>query len=180
MNKGKLLIAIACLILVHTMSAAATEIGTYLLNPLKKVSPTETGLKEIFAREFNILAFALGIYHLDVEKRFSKNAIKKHLIIGAGKCEKILSVVFDLDNIDFRRKGLTRYYPFKAGGNDYIIRVFHSGERHYLEDFEIFYEGVFEESSIGFQIIPGINEILKEKKAEKIAVPDSGRFAASL
>ncbi len=179
MNKGKPLLIIACLILVHTASTAAPDIRTYPISPVQKVSPTETGIKEIFAREFNILAFALGIYYLDVEKRLPKYAIKKYLALGTAMCEENLSVAFDLDNIDFKRKGFTRYYPFKVGGKDCIIRIFDLKERHYLPDFDIFYEGVFEESNLGFQVIPGVDAILKEVKAEKIALRDPNRYTTN-
>ena len=165
--------------MVHTQVAATPDIRTSLLNPHTKVSPTETSIKEIFAREFNILAFALGIYHLDAQMRLSKQAIMEHLASGVALCEENLAVAFDLENIDFRRKGFTRYYPFKAGGKNFIIRIFDRNERHYLPDFAIFYEGVFEESNLGFQILPGINAILKAAKAEKITLQDPNRYAAS-
>ncbi len=171
MNKSRLLVMIVCLFLVHTSVAATVDTRTFPLNLSKKVSPTETSIKELFAKEFNILAFALGIYHLDVIERFSKDKIKEHLASGFAKWAESFTLAFDLDNIDFKKKGFTRYYPFTVNKKDFIIRIFDIREEHYLPDFEIFYEGVFETSKIGFQIIPGINTILKEKEINKEAFP---------
>ena len=172
MNRGKLLLIIACLFLVHTQVIATENLGTYPINPVKKVSPTETNIKEAFARQFNILTFALGIYCLDTEGHLSKDAIKERLSSESGICEETLALVFDLNNIDFKKKGFTRYYPFSVKERDFIIRIFDIREKHYLPDFEVFYEGTFKESKIGFQILPGIKTILEEKKAEKATFPD--------
>lgn len=176
MNKGKLLI-IVCLFLVHTSGAAALDIRTFPINPVKKVSPTETSIKEAFARQFNILAFALGIYRLDAGERMSKEEIKKRLAGDVALWNETISLAFDLDNIDLKKKGFTRYYPFTVEGKDFIIRIFDMKERHYLPDFEIFYEDVFKESKIGFQIIPGVNTILEGKKIEKAQFPNPAAYS---
>ena len=177
MNKGKLLIIALCLFLVHSGVGATLDIRTYPINPVKKVSPIETSIKEIFARQFNILAFALGIYRLDTRGRLSKESIKETLADNCAACRDSVNVAFDLDNIDFRKKGFTRYYPFSASGRDFIIRIFDVREKYYLPDFEIFYEGTFEESGIGFQVIPGIKSILKEAKAERISFYDPALYS---
>ena len=69
---------------------------------------------------------------------------------------------------NFNKKGFTRYYPFTLRDKSFIIRIFDIDEKYYLPSFEIFYEGTFENSEIGFQIIPGVKEILKSKEAKKI------------
>ena len=177
MNKGKPFLIVLCLFLVHSSVDATLDIRTSPINPIKKVSPIETNIKELFAREFNILTFALGIYQLDTKGGLTKEYIKEALADNVRTCKDSLEVDFDLDNIDFRRKGFTRYYPFSVNGQDFIIRVFDLREEHYLPDFDIFYEGAFEESNIGFQIIPGIKTILKTTKAEKLHLYDPAIYS---
>jgi hypothetical protein len=167
--KSIVLAAIASF-MVHSSVDATLDVRTSPINPLKKVSPTEISIKENFAREFNVLAFALGLYYLDTHGRLSKDEIKEKLTGDIDKCRESFALSFDLDNIDFRKKGFTRYYPFRVNDKDYIIRIFDVNERHYLAASEVFYEGVFEESKLGFQILPGINEMLKNTKAAKLPI----------
>ena len=183
MAGSKLTVLLVCLFVFYSNAPASPDIQTFVkasaINPAKKVSPAEIGMKEIFAREFNILAFAFGIYRLDVGERLSKESIKMRLSENVLFCKEAFSVAFDLENIDFNRKGFTRYYPFSVNGKDFIIRIFNAEESRYLADFKIFYDGVFEESNVGFQIIPGIKEILADTKAEKFTISDPAVFATN-
>jgi hypothetical protein len=172
-GKSKLII-IACLFLVHAQIAAAIDIGTIPLTPPKKVSPLETSPEHLtFLKTYNILTISLAMYYLDTKGRFSKEAIRdnfeQNLALWAGR----YGIEFDLDNIDFQKKGFTRYYPFTVNGHDFIIRFFDVKERHFLPPVpEVYAEGVFESSEIGFQIIPGINAILAGTRIERIPFPD--------
>lgn len=176
MNKGRLLLIIACFALVHTQVAATPDIRTLPLNPHTKVSPTETNQWKNFLREFNLLAFALGIYYLDAKERLSKEDIKEKLTLDSAIWEKEFGITFDLDNIDFKKKGFTRCYPFTVNGKDFIIRIFDARDRHYLRGFEILYEDMFEKPRIGFQILPGINTILNGKKVERVSFSDPAAY----
>ena len=168
MNKSKLLIILVCLFLVQTSVASSQDVGTSSINFVKKVSPTDTSIKETFLKEFNILTFALGLYYMDAKARLPKEAIEERLTRDMDIWKNEFGVSFDLENMDFKRKGLTRYYPFNVRGNDLIIRIFHTSEKHYLLKCDVLEEGVFEDSSIGFQIIPGVNALLGESPANKI------------
>ena len=179
LSKNRLLVITVCLFLVHTCAIASTELGTSPINPARKVSPTELNIKELFALEFNILAFARGIYSMDVEERLTKADIKKRLADGLDTCARELSLTFDLDNIDFRKKGFTRYYPFNVEGKDFIVRIFDAREEYYLPDFEVFYEGKYGDTNIGFQIIPGLATILADTKIEKFSFPDPNLCASN-
>ena len=170
LSKNKLVPLAICLFLVHTQITASSDSGTFSINPAKRVSPTEISIKEIFAKEFNILAFALGMYHSDAVERLSKNAIKEKFAGELDSCESEFDVSFDLENMDFGRRGFTRYYPFSVNGRDYIIRIFDIREKGYLSDFEILCEGEFEDSKLGFQILPGLNELLEQRKPEKLRI----------
>lgn len=177
MSKSKFMTTFVCLFLVLTQGVTAQDLRTSSVNLAKKVSPTNIHIKENFASEFNILAFALGMYYLDTEARFSKDMIKEHLLENNTFCQEELNIAFDIDNMDFNKKGFTRYYPFVLRDKSFIIRIFDVDEKHYLPDFETFYEGTFENSEIGFQIIPGIKEILKSREAKKITLLDPSIFS---
>lgn len=168
MNKSKLLVILVCLFLVQTAVASSQDVGTSSINLVKKVSPTDTSIKETFLKEFNILTFALGLYYMDTKARLSKDIIREKLTQDTGVWRDEFDVSFDLENMDFKRKGLTRYYPFNVKGNDLIIRIFHTTEKHYLLECKVLEEGVFEDSNIGFQIIPGLNALLGTGPVEKI------------
>ena len=172
MSKNKLLIIVVSLFLVHSQLSAATDVGTSSINLTKKVSPTNTNIKEMFATEFNVLAFALGMYYLDTEEHLSKEGIKEKLLQSHAILEEKFRVIFDLDNIDLEKNGFTRYYPFVMNEKDYMIRIFDADEKHYLEKTRVYHEGIFEDSEIGFQIIPGINSMLEERKPEKVELLD--------
>jgi len=183
MTKGKLIVLLVCFCVLYFNAPASPDIQSFVkasaINPAKKVSPTEISIKEIFAKEFNILTFALGMYQLDVGERLSKENIKMRLSDEVLFCKEAFSIVFDMENIDFNRKGFTRYYPFSVNGKDFIIRIFDADEKCYLADFEIFYDGVLEESNIGFQIIPGVKEILADTKAGKLSISDPAAFTTN-
>ncbi|MBL7158532.1 MAG: hypothetical protein ISS91_03395 [Candidatus Omnitrophica bacterium] len=180
MSKSILLTLIVSLFLVHSIVVAAEELGTYPISPIEKVSPTEISIKETFASEFNILAFALGMYQLETEKGFSKEDIKAALSESNLSCGSAINMVFDLDNIDIRKKGFTRYYPFSANEKDFIIRIFDLREKHFLPEFEILHEGIFEDSDIGFQILPGLKTILRGKELNKFSLSDLSATECSL
>ena len=168
MNKSKLLAILLSLFWVHATSATAMNSGTFPLSPSQKVSPTETNQNVPFLQKFNVLAFALGLYHLDVKERLSKEGIRDRLPDASSALDKRLGVSFDIENMHFNRKGFTRYYPFSIEGRQFIIRIFDVGEKHYLPELDVYFEGVFEASGIGFQVIPGIDQILEDKKIEKM------------
>lgn len=166
MNKSRLVVTIVCLFLVHSQVVALQDLGTLPLTPSREVSPTETNHPGIFLKEFNILAFALSVYYLDAKEQLSKEDIKEKLAGNSTILWEKFNIGFDMNNIDFKKRGFTRYYPFSVNGKDFIIRIFDANERHYLANFEILYEGVLNRPEIGFQIIPGINAILDKKKIE--------------
>lgn len=180
MSKSILLTLIVSLFLVHNIVVAAEELGTYPVSLIEKVSPTEISIKETFASEFNILAFALGIYQFETEKGLSKEDIKAALSESNLSCNSAINMVFDLDNIDIRKKGFTRYYPFSANEKDFIIRIFDLREKHFLPEFEILHEGMFENSEIGFQILPGLQTILRGKELNKFSLSDPAAIGRSL
>ena len=171
MNKNRLLIIAVCLFLVHSQLGLASSLGTLPLTPPVKVSPTETNQNIIFLKEFNILAFALAMYHLEAEERLSNDSLKEHFSETLERWEDKFNVIFDLDNI--KRHGFVRYYPFTVKNKSLIIRLFNEideyhARRHLPDDIKIICEGKFKEG-IKFQILPGINEILESKKIEKVS-----------
>ena len=177
MSRNKHIALFVCLFLVLTQGVAAQDIGTSSINLAKKVSPTNSDIKEFFATQFNILTFALSMYNLDTDERLTKDLIKEKLSGNHALWQEEFNIKFDLDNIDFKKKGFTRYYPFAVDEKKFIIRIFNIEEKHYLPDMEIFYEGVLEDSSLGFQIVPGLVEILDNTKARKVEIQDPSVYS---
>jgi len=177
MNRKRFLIIVFCLFVVQTTSTYAIDIRTSAINLTKKVSPTNSDIKEFFATQFNILTFALSMYNLDTNERFTKDLIKEKLSQNQTLWQEEFDIKFDLDNIDFNKKGFTRYYPFTVDSKSFIIRIFDAEEKHYLPDMEVFYEGVLEDSNLGFQIVPGLVEILDNNKAHKLEIQDPSVYA---
>lgn len=180
LNKKKLLLVIVCLLLVHTQAATSLDIRTLLLTPPQKVSPIETNPEFTFLKEFNILTFALALYHLDAKEHLTKDIIKRRLATDCAVWKKALNIDFDLDNIDLNKRGFTRYYPFSINGKDFIVRIFDMKERHFLPEFDVFYEALFEDSGVGLQIIPGINTVLKSKRVEKVHLSNSAATSVAI
>ena len=168
MNRSKLIIILVSLFLVQPRVALPFDARTYILSPNQQVSPTETNPDETLLQRFNILAFALNLYSLDAHERLSKEGIQERLKDLPRLFEQKFGITFDLDNIDFKRKGFTRYYPFRVHERQFIIRIFNIQERHFLQEVEVLYEGAFEKQQVGFQVLPGIDVILEEKKIEKM------------
>lgn len=177
MNRKRFVIIVFCLFVVCATSTYAIDIRTSSLNLAKKVSPTNSDIKEFFATQFNILTFALNMYQLDTDKRFTKDIIKEKLFRSHALWQEEFNIKFDLDNIDFKKKGFTRYYPFSVDEKRFIIRLFNIEEKKHLSDMQIFYEGVLEDSNLGFQIVPGLVEILNSTKAEKVEIQDPSVYS---
>jgi hypothetical protein len=174
MNKSRLLLIIVCLFLVHTQLVTASGGGTLPLTPPAKVSPTETNQNIIFLKEFNILALALAMYYLEAEERLSNDGLKERLGETLDRWEDKFNVTFDLDSIG--RHGFVRDYPFTVRGKSFIIRLFdemdaHHAARRLPDDVKILYQGKFKEG-IGFQILPGINDILGEIEPILLQTPE--------
>lgn len=160
---------------------AFSEIENLPLNPpFSKLQDSLRSQRKVnFIKEFNILTFALGMYYLDAKERLSKEEVKKKLAWDSAIWDKEFDIAFDMDNIDFKRKGFTRYYPFNIEGRDFIIRIFDVRDKGYLPEFEVFNEGVFEDSKTGFQVIPGINTIIKNRKIKKVLLPSPASYSTA-
>jgi len=141
--------------------AIASPVGVFpeisQLNP-----PVKTNLNDpniIFKCKAAILCEGLSLYKLDAIERCAKEEIIEQL----GRPQDGLAPVrFDLDHMDIGRKGWTRYYPFSSGGKDFIIRIFLTAERAYQPKVEVLFEGSIGNPPVTFQILPGLNSILKD------------------
>ncbi|MFH1593339.1 MAG: hypothetical protein ABID09_01415 [Candidatus Omnitrophota bacterium] len=178
MKRDKLIAAtVVCLALVHANVVATVDIRTSPNVTIHKINTLQK--TEIFSpiKEFNILAFAFGLYELDARERVSKESIKERLMPVSDFLKERLEISFDLDRIDeLGNKGFTRYYPFTVGEKDYIIRIFDINEREYQPYCDLLYEDKIDDLEIGFQIMPGIKTLLSDKKIEKTPGYRSVRF----
>ena len=116
---------------------------------------------------------ALLIYKLDVVERSSKETIKEEIISQYDNAFFSLSGIdYDLDNIDyFRKKGFTRYYPFRVKDTSYIIRIFRSDEKAFQPEVEVLYEGNVKNPAVTFQILKGVNAILETCRLKPREMP---------
>ena len=157
-----------CLFLVHSLSFAASDAGTNPFDATRNVNPLKNYQAETFLCQFNVLTFALGMYYMDTEGKLAKEGVREKLVNNSAIWKEAFGIDFDLDNIDFRKEGFTRYYPFSVEGRDFIVRIFDIREKKRLADCEVYYEGKFEKSNLAFQIIPGIKTLLNDKTIEKV------------
>jgi len=123
---------------------------------------------------------ALFIYKLDAEKRYSKEKIKKEY---SDFINRFSEAQFDLESMDIGKKGWTRYYPFSVNGQSFIIRFFLASEiilrSKEIPEEKALYQDTIRNGKIIFQILPGVNEILKDRQIKPQAVYQDRPFATS-
>ena len=73
-------------------------------------------------------------------------------------------VRFDFAHIDLMRRGWTRYYPFSVGRKMFIARIFLTKEAGFQPKVTVISELAVEDLGVTLQILPGIDEILKDRK----------------
>lgn len=171
MNRNKLLIIGVCLFLVQSFVFASPVFRTIPLQNQPNVSPLEAEKNSYFFKSFNVLTFALGIYKLDVKQHLSNEIIEEKLAKSLVTCKEKFGITFDLYKVKCDKKSSVRYYVFTVDEKDFIIRFFDLKEKNSMPKLEVLYEGVFGNSKIGFQVLPGLNTMLEDKKIEKIILP---------
>ncbi len=147
---------LAVFLLVQHVHLHQVSAGTCLLSPPTKVSLKETDL--CLRSLHNVIHAALVIYKLDAIQRCTKDEIVKKC---SGAFTGLSDVRFELDHIDVRSKGWTRYYPFSVGRKNFIIRIFLTEELAFQPKAAVLYEGAVDFPRVTFQILPSINETLK-------------------
>ncbi len=160
MAKKRLSIILAIFFLVQIFT---TPIELYAetcpLNPQTKVNPNEIDM--CFKDVYDTIHLALFIYKLDAIKHSPKNDIIRNY---ADEFADLSRVRFDLEHIDIQRKGWTRYYPFSVRGRNFIIRIFLTSERQYQAKADTIFEGEIDNPAITFQVLDGVNALLKDCK----------------
>ena len=155
--KKRLPVILAVLFLVQSIPLLqGTCAENYLLNPPSRVnlSSPDTPFREIY----EVFCAALTIYKLDAIEGHSKEALMRECAAKLPGKE----INFDLRRIDMGKKGWTRYYPFSIGDRHFIIRIFLTEERAYQAKAQTLFEGAIDNPAVTFQILPGINDILKD------------------
>ncbi|NQT23254.1 MAG: hypothetical protein HQ579_07470 [Candidatus Omnitrophica bacterium] len=154
---------------------------TTSVNPTAKVSLNKPEISFFKKYDIYILCMSLLIYKLDVVERCSKETIKEEITSQYDNAFFSLSGIdFDLDNLDyFRKKGFTRYYPFRVNDQPYIIRIFRSDEKTFQPDVEVLYEGNVKNPAVTFQILKGVNAILKQCRLRPHEMPSHNQAQIS-
>jgi len=153
-----LVLIISVSLLISSESYSQTQLP---LMPDMKLSVTKD--MAMFKQKYDVICIALLIYRLDAVERASKEVVKDTMMKKYDTALLNFSGVhFDLDKIDVGRKGFTRYYPFYVSDSSYVIRIFKTEERAYQPEMDILYEGLVDNPDVTFQIVPGINAMLKD------------------
>ncbi|MFH1791855.1 MAG: hypothetical protein ABH885_07745 [Candidatus Omnitrophota bacterium] len=170
MNRKMLLAPVAiCLFVFSAFVPRAGSDGPQGLNPLTRFG-VDTGRIETY-QLYDILCMGLLIYRLDAVERCAKDVVKESIMRDYDSAFFNLSGVrFDLESIDIAKKGWTRYYPFVIGERQYVMRIFRADEKQFQPEIKILHEGTvrmrglvegsFRTTSVTFQIIPGVNDLL--------------------
>lgn len=180
MDKKKLAIVLIVLFLVQNVTFAQELLPRTLpLNPHARVSLNKGRLSfsQKYDAVWDVLCMALLIYKLDALKKYSKDVVKESIMNEYDRAFfNLAGIKFDLDNIDIGKKGWTRYYPFHIGDKSYVIRIFRSEEQAYQPKLTVLlegtvgikgrYNGTDKKIPVTFQILPGVNAILKKSKIE--------------
>jgi hypothetical protein len=147
-------LSVLFLLSLATGGAASADAGAPALNP-------STRLSNLYFRQVcAIFLTALDIYKMDAVQGMRKDAIKR----GLGRSSGPDGAIFDLDRIDAKRKGWTRYYPVEIGGRSLIVRVFLTAEASYQEKLPYIEKMGFSDPAVTVEILPGINAMLGQEK----------------
>lgn len=157
MNRKRVPIILAVFFLVQVIaSSQVSPQETCILNPPTKVSLNNSDIP--FEYLVETMSLALWFYKLDAIERYPKDA----LIRKYGGTIVNPKVRFYLERGG--KKGWTRYYPFSIGRRHFIARIFLTEERPYQPEVPILFESVMQNPAVTVQILPSLNEILKECK----------------
>ena len=138
----------------------------YLLNPPTGIGTA--GANTPLKNTCGIFFKALELYKADALEGLAKDEIiKRYNDVCADS-----PVKFDLENLDLVRKGWTRYYPFSIDGRNFVARVFLTKETIFQPKINPISELVLNRLGITVQILPGINEILSDRRIKPNKVYD--------
>ena len=129
-------------------------------NPLTEINTGGANLP--FKEACNFLCVALSLYRSDAFKSISKEELIKtygSMLSGSG-------VRFDLERIDLMKSGWTRYYPFSVGERRFVARIFLTRETSFQPKIRVLSELTIEDLEVTIQILPDVNEILKDIKTK--------------
>jgi len=157
-NKKKLSIFLTVFFLVQNVSIPhALSQQTSLLNPPTRVSLNESQF--CIKGLCDAICVGLFIYKYDTINGYPREKIKE-------ECGAFISrssqAKFDLDHMDVGRKGWTRYYPFSINDKNFIMRICLTSDLIHQPKVEVLYQDAMRDGTITFQILPGINEVLKD------------------
>lgn len=171
MNKKKLSIVLAIFFLVQSAAVAQNlDAEIYALNIPSRIA-------DPYFRNMNIAAeAALSIYKKHELDKISKEDILRQFFGGAVN----EYVKFDLDDLRLGKGGWTRYYPVSILGENFIARVFLTDEEVLQYKAEVLFQARIEKPQrITCQIIPNVNEILRDCKIEPHKVYSNHQVATS-
>jgi hypothetical protein len=72
------------------------------------------------------------------------------------------TVRFDLVNMHIGKASFLRYYPFSIDGKSFIMRMYLTAKGEPEPPVKVLYEGALYDGKVTFQVLPWLNEILKD------------------
>lgn len=131
----------------------------YFLNPPSALDPVLA--KSPVMSEYCIIGAAIVLYNADVVKRLPR----EELIEQVGLFLAGTSVRFDPSSIGMLRNGRTRCYTFWIGDSCFVARIC-PREARILLDVPVLREFDIRKSGVILQILPGVNDILKDRRIQ--------------
>ena len=166
------------ILLIPSLSSLSIPLPDCNLIPESNASGTVPDMS--FKCMYDVVCAALLMYKLDAVERASKSVVRETLRKKYdGVFVNFSGVRFDLDKMDFMKKGWTRYYPFYVDDKPYIIRIFRTEESVYQLDADVLYEGALKNPQVTFQILPGINALLAHSRITPAKIAKFRELATS-
>ena len=166
----KFTIAVLSLLCAGQLCGASVAAEVSPLNP-------PTRFENITFRQLcGTVCMALAVYKLDAIEGLRKEAI----MARHGRILSDCGVRFDLDRMDVKRKGWTRYYPVSAGANTFVVRIFLTRERSYQPSVPVLYEMDISDPQVTCQILPSVSSIVESQRMSPIAISDHSPAGRSL
>lgn len=158
MNGKKAPLIVLASFLVQTIVSSVGQADyLYPLRPPARVDPANPGI--LFQNIWDVVRKGLSLYEMDCLKRYPKEDVIQRYRRFFGLASEVR---FDLEHIDIRKGGYTRYYPFSIGDNNFLIRIFLTTESALQPKVEVLFEGKTENPALTFQVLPALNSVLKD------------------
>ena len=155
---GRNYIAIIAIFLVQGTAALQGALAeSSSLNPPTKVNLNSQDIG--FIDKYSIVHQAVYLYKIDAIGKAHRQEIiaDYNTWTTSDTC-----AIFNVYNIE--KDGWTRYYPVTVSDHVLTVRVFLTSKRDCQAEVQVLYEGSIENPPVTFQVLPGVNDIIKDRQ----------------